>query len=172
MKESLDRAASWAQKRGYVVTLDGRKQRFPFFVPAWNGRNKVPYRLEEAREVYPGERLTRAKDYIAWNRKLQGSAGEFMKYGMLRAWEGGICDAGALGPFFLTVHDELDSSVPRTRRGFEAARELKQLMMTAFTLKVPMLVGSGRGDSWGTCVEEDDKRVAQELRSRYWELTE
>ena len=168
MKESLERAAKWAQKRGYVVTLDGRKQRFPFWVPAWNGRNKPMYRLEKAREAYPGERLTRAKDYVAWNRKLQGSAGELMKKSMLRAWEEGVCDVGALGPFLLTVHDELDSSVPKTRRGFEAARELKHIMTTVFELKVPIMVGSGRGDSWGTCIEEDDNKIAQELRDRYW----
>ncbi len=172
MKESLETAARWAQKRGYVVTLDGRKQRFPLWVPAWNGRNKPAYRLEKAREVYAGERLTRAKDYVAWNRKLQGSAGELMKLSMLRAWEGGICAHDALGAFLLTVHDELDSSVPRTRRGFEAAAELKSIMTNVVKLKVPVMVGSGRGDSWGTCVEEDDAKVKQTIRDRYWRLAD
>lgn len=172
MKESLERAASWAQRRGYVVTLDRRKQRFPLWVPAWQGRNKVPYRLEKAREVYAGQPLQRAKDYVAWNRKLQSSAGELMKYSMMQAWEGGVCAPDALGAFLLTVHDELDSSVPKTKRGFEAAAELKRIMVHVFTLKVPIMVGSGRGDSWGTCVEEDDKKVAQKVRDRFWKLKE
>jgi DNA polymerase I-like protein with 3'-5' exonuclease and polymerase domains len=180
MDESLTTAAKWAQKRGYVVTIDGRKQRFPFFVPAYKGRNETPLRIEAALKKYvqldgAGRevpvRLIRAKDYVAWNRKLQSSAGELMKYSMLRAWEGGLCEPGALGAFLLTVHDELDSSVPKTVRGFEAARELKNIMTSVFKLKVPIMVGSGRGDSWGTCVEEDDAKVAQTIRDSYWRLS-
>jgi len=179
MKASLDRASEWAQKRGYVVTLDNRKQRFPLWVPAFNGREKVPLHFEKAQQVYTREmpdgrrvpeRLERAKTFVAWNRKLQGSAGEFMKKAMLQAWEGGVCSKEGLGAFLLTVHDELDCSVPRTARGFEAAAELKRIMMNAYTLKVPMLVGSGRGDSWGTCVEEDDSKVEQRIRDKYWRL--
>ncbi len=163
-KATLERAAQWAQKRGYVVTLGNRKARFPFWVPSFNGRDKQPLRLEEARKRYGRymgdewvpDRLVRAKDYVALNRKLQGSAGEIMKFAMRDAWRAGLCEPGALGAFLLTVHDELGSSVPRTKRGDEAGRELKRLMENVVRLKVPIVAESERGPNWGALKGEND----------------
>jgi len=156
--KTMTTAAQWAQRRGYVVTVLGRKQRFPFWVPAFNGRGKVPLRLEEARKRYGrygddgawiSERLVRAKDYVALNRKLQSSAGELMKLAMRDAWRAGLCEPEALGPLLVTVHDELGSSVPKTKRGDEAGKELTRIMTNVAALKVPLLVDSARGTNWG-----------------------
>lgn len=176
-KATLEEAARWAQKRGYVVTVLGRKQRFPFWVRAYNGRHDFPLRLEAAQAkhgqtvdgVWVPDRLVRAKGYVALNRKLQGSGGDIMKKGMVDARRAGLCGKDALGAFFSTVHDELNSSVPRTRRGFEAARELKHVLENVVKLRVPLLINTERGPDWGSCMAEDDAKMTPEFRKLYWE---
>jgi len=182
-KATLEAAARWAQRRGFVVTVDGRKQRFPFWcsarweAPAWMRRPNRGYRIDEAREKF-GRRLDdgtwvpdplkRWKDYVALNRKLQSSAGELMKLSMLKAWKSGVC--AVLGPFLATIHDELGSSIPMTKAGHEAHRELVHIMETIVPLKVPVLVGSARGPNWGACVEQDDAKIDQAERDRWWKF--
>jgi len=68
---------------------------------------------------------------------------------MVDAHEAGLTASSALGPFLVTVHDELGSSVPRTRIGDEAGRELTRLMESSVKLNVPVLVDRGRGENWG-----------------------
>ena len=183
-KATLEAADRWAQKRGFVVTVCGRKQRFPHWcsarydAPSWMRRPNRGYRIDEAQKtfgrdmggVWVPDPLKRWKSYVALNRKLQSSAGELMKLSMLKAWKGGVCDV--LGPFLATIHDELASSIPRTKEGFEAHRELVNIMETCVSLKVPVLVGSARGPNWGACVEEKDGKTPQAVRDLYWKLQE
>lgn len=153
VKATYDKAAEWAAKRGYVVTVLDRKCRFPLWEPRGNyGEGKLPaLPLERARTEYPNARLVRADTYKALNRKLQGSGAEILKKAMVMAWERGICDV--LGAFLLTVHDELDNSVPRSRAGAEASAELKDIMETCVPLRVPLQVKVERGESWGAVNE-------------------
>lgn len=94
--------------------------------------------------------LQEGYEHKALNRKLQGSCADWVKRAMLEALEGGVTDALFLS---LTVHDELDSSVPRTKEGAEAARELHSLLENAYTLCIPVLAGVDLGASWGTLEE-------------------
>lgn len=162
-KATLEAAARWVQKRGYVETILKRKQRFPFWVPARN-KYEMGLRREAAEKKWPGQFLVRAKDYVGLNRKLQSSAGEIIKVAMANAWESGVCAPDALGPLYLQVHDELNSSVPRTKRGDEAGRELVRLMGEAVQLKVPVVAEMERGLSWGECHRPDDPKMAAELK--------
>lgn len=152
VKSTYDRAAMWGSRRGFVVTIMNRKQRFPFWEPFRNyGKDKKPaLPLEEAKEAY-GDRLTRADTYKALNRKMQGSNADIIKKAMVDAQEAGLLEQDALGPILLTVHDELDTSVKPTAKSREAGEELKRVMERVVKLKVPVLVDSMRGANWGVC---------------------
>jgi DNA polymerase I-like protein with 3'-5' exonuclease and polymerase domains len=49
----------------------------------------------------------------------------------------------------ITVHDELGVSIPKTKVGVEAYRELKHIMENVVKLKVPIIAEAEIGDSWG-----------------------
>lgn len=87
-----------------------------------------------------------SKGYVMFNRLIQGSAADLMKKAMVDAYEAGIYNV--LFPH-LTVHDELDQSVPRTKEGAEAANELKNIMEECVTLKVPIKADMEVGPNWG-----------------------
>jgi DNA polymerase I-like protein with 3'-5' exonuclease and polymerase domains len=140
-------AMKWANRRGFVVTILNRRQRFPFWEPVGNYEHHKPaYLREEALRVY-GPRIVRAETFTALNKKLQVSAADMMKKAMVDIWNAGICRV--LGAFLVTVHDELGSSVPRTPAGDEAGREVTRLMEEAVQLKVPIYVERDRGATWG-----------------------
>jgi len=109
-----------AEARGWVKTILGRRRRFP----------------------------DRRFSYKALNAVIQGSAADIMKKSMKDAWEAGIYADDALVPL-LTVHDEMDTSIPPTKIGEEAFAELGEIMEGAVKLKVPVLVESEEGPDWG-----------------------
>ncbi len=121
VKKTYDEASRAAKNRGYIKTLLGRRARFP------NGEYT----------------------HKALNRHLQGGAADIMKTAMVDIWESGICDV--LGAPLLTVHDELDWSVPRTDEAEEAMAECKHIMETCVKLKVPLVAEEERGLNWATC---------------------
>jgi DNA polymerase I-like protein with 3'-5' exonuclease and polymerase domains len=147
VKKTLEAATQAAKKRGYVKTILGRRQRFNLWEPPGNyTREFTPLPREQAREQY-GDNIVRAFTYASLNRVLQGSAADQMKCAMVNAWEAGVCDV--IGPFLITVHDELDNSVPRTKEGREAVMELKRHMENAIKLKVPVIAEMEQGPDWG-----------------------
>jgi DNA polymerase I-like protein with 3'-5' exonuclease and polymerase domains len=97
--------------------------------------------------------LPKGQEHKALNRLLQGSCADWIKQAMLDAYEDGVFDVLTL---LLTVHDELDDSIPRTREGFEAIKELHHIMVNTFSLNVPVLVGMDLGPNWGTLEEFDE----------------
>lgn len=157
-KATFESCQKWMKKRGFVITILGRKQRCSLFEPMNNwpskdaeGREipaKPPLPYEMALKEY-GPRIQRYMTYAAMNRKFQGSGADIMKKAMVDVWEAGVCDV--IGPFLLTVHDELDNSIPKTKIGQEAAGVMTHLMSQVVTLKVPLLVGTDRGENWGKC---------------------
>lgn len=86
------------------------------------------------------------KLYIMFNRLIQGAASDVMKKSMVDAYEKGLFNV--LYPH-ITVHDELDCSMPNTPEGFEAGEELKYTMEHCFDLRVPILADVEIGDNWG-----------------------
>ena len=87
-----------------------------------------------------------SKAYVMLNRLLQGSAADLMKKAMVEAFEAGIYNV--LHPH-LTVHDENDQSMPRTKEGYDAANDLKNIMEKCIELKVPIKVDMEVGSNWG-----------------------
>jgi DNA polymerase I-like protein with 3'-5' exonuclease and polymerase domains len=82
----------------------------------------------------------------ALNRRLQGSCADMLKRSMLSAFDAGIFDVLRL---YLSVHDELDFGIPKTKAGIEAARELHAMMVSAYPLSVPVRANMGIGRNWG-----------------------
>ena len=88
--------------------------------------------------------------YKALNAVIQGSAADVIKKSMRDAWLAGIYDT--LIPL-LTIHDEMDVSIPQTKEGFEAFRELNEIMINTIKLKVPILTNMEIGNNWGNLKE-------------------
>lgn len=163
VSKTFDRAASWGQRRGFVVTILNRRQRFPFWGPKNYRRHGPPIPMFRSREEavtywirdehkygkYPVKQVERLNTYMALNRKMQGSEGDLVKKWIVDAHEAGI--TRVLGPMLITVHDENNNSVPRTREGDEAGREFARLGEVAVSMRVPVLVDSQRDEDWGRC---------------------
>jgi DNA polymerase I-like protein with 3'-5' exonuclease and polymerase domains len=84
--------------------------------------------------------------YRAFQFINSGSCADIMKSAMLKGYQDGIFD---VIPCHLTVHDELDVSLPDTKAGKDALGELKNIMETIIPLRVPLRVEIKTGKSWG-----------------------
>jgi DNA polymerase I-like protein with 3'-5' exonuclease and polymerase domains len=139
-----NQAIAFASTKGYIKTLLGRRRHFNLFEPTgWDNFGKPAYPIEKAKEMYKGMILKRAQTHKALNCLIQGSAADVTKAAMLKVWDSNIMDIG------LTIHDELDFSVPRTKEGEEKLNEVVNLMKNAVELNVPLEVDVERGASWG-----------------------
>ena len=151
-QKTFDKAQEWGGKRGFIETVLGRRQRFPLWEPLRNfGKFRKPGLPREQAERAYGKAIQRSNTYTALNRKLQGSAADIMKKAIVDAHEAGLFAPGLLGAFLVTVHDELGNSVPRTKQGDEAGKELSHIMETTLEFKVPIYVATKRGANWGEC---------------------
>lgn len=80
--------------------------------------------------------------------KVQGSAADMMKAAMLRLWR-----KYGLVPV-VTVHDELMYEEPIDKIE-EVSAQMKEVMESIVTLKVPLVADIGIGDSWATAKKKD-----------------
>jgi DNA polymerase-1 len=85
------------------------------------------------------------KEYKSPNKLVQGSAADLLKEGLVEAEEAGVWD---VLPIHLTVHDENLFSIPQSKIGLEACRELEQCMITKGVYEVPIRVDTEIGDNW------------------------
>jgi len=88
-------------------------------------------------------------------RLIQGSAADILKKAMADSYAAGIFSV--LHPH-LTVHDELDVSVPKSKIGLEAFVEMKNIMENCIKIKVPIMVEEEIGESWVELMEFDEKQ--------------
>lgn len=95
--------------------------------------------------------------YKALNAIIQGSAADVMKKGMVDAYEEGIFEI--LIPH-LTVHDELDFSIPKTKEGIETTIRLKQIMEDTIKLKVPLVADCEVGNNWADATEKTWEEIS------------
>jgi len=129
-------ASQRAEKYGQIRTLLGRKCRFHLWEPRGYGYNK-PLPFDEAQKEY-GPGLRRAFTYKALNKLIQGSAADQTKKAMADCYNAGLVP-------LLTVHDELCFSVGSQ----EQADQIKEIMETGVSLKVPSKVDAELGSNWG-----------------------
>lgn len=150
--EMKDNVTSVARRRGFVKTILGRRRRFNLWeAKDWDtSKRDGALTLDAAIKTYGGRRfIRRAGVYKGLNALIQGSAADLMKAAMVQVWKSGIT-SGTGGPLkiHLTVHDELDGSVPNTKEGKEALKELKHIMENAIPLQVPVRADGGTGKNW------------------------
>jgi len=163
MKTTLQAASNAALSRGYVKTILNRRRRFIAWAPVdyilakelGDSKDKslmikqVNKKIKEALdkiEIPPRPGVQRAYTYRALNAVIQGSAADLMKKAMVNIWEVGLNNILTL---HLTIHDELDISIPRTKEGKEAFAEMIHIMETAIKFKVPIIVDSTIDKNWG-----------------------
>ena len=130
-----------AERDHQVRTLFRRIRRFARW-EIWRGGKAI---LLDHR--VPGARL--ARTYAALNARIQGSAADILKVAMSDIWASGVCDV--LGPPLLSIHDELDWSVPKSKAGREALAEVKRIMENVVDISIKLTVDAKTGANWGVC---------------------
>jgi DNA polymerase I-like protein with 3'-5' exonuclease and polymerase domains len=145
-----------AQRKGYLILLDGARVRFDDWEAAWVDREEQVRGYREQRPMNPcgrdeairrrgdpdhpwfGARLRRAGVRKALNRQVQGSAARQTKMAMREARRRGVT-------FLMQMHDELDVDIQNeSERGVMA-----EVMATCVPgLLVPMSVDVGYGRNW------------------------
>jgi DNA polymerase I len=127
VKAFMDRTRSEAHERGYVETVFGRR----LYLPEINARN--------AQRRQSAERT-------AINAPLQGTAADIIKQAMIAvdAW---IRESRADVKMIMQVHDELVFEVAESSLD-EPREPIRQCMVEAASLSVPLVVDIGVGGNW------------------------
>jgi DNA polymerase I len=127
VKRYMEETRAQAKAQGYVETVFGRR----LYLPDINARNK---------------QLQQAAERAAINAPMQGTAADIIKRAMIGvdAW----CRAAERGArLIMQVHDELVLEV-RAERLDEVTRAVREHMMSAASLRVPLKVDVGSGLNW------------------------
>lgn len=153
VKETMRATNNEVHQLGYITTFLGRRTYFDMWEPRSRGKSNVvalPY--DQAVERW-GTNIQRSYVNPALNRRLQGSAADFLKAGMVACWESGIYDV--IGVPRLTVHDELDHSDPG---GVDKEfLEMKHILQDALPgVRVPLIYDYEIGPNWGDVKEVGD----------------
>lgn len=147
-RTTMDWITDFIQWYGYVETILGRRNHFDLWEPKdYNERKhmKFPLPYDDALDQW-GALIMRAYAYRGTNYKLQGSAAEIMKKGMVDCYKSGVFNE--TGVPRLTVHDELFFSDPGGVRP-EAWAYIKHTMETCIPqVKVPIRFDCGTGSNW------------------------
>jgi len=150
LKSIFDMATTRATQVGCIKTILGRRRRFEQWEYGQNYKNSQLYSSKEealvAKLANPSRNnVKRAHTHKALNALLQGSAADLMKKAMVEMYEAGIFNV--LVPH-ITVHDEMNVSIPNTAIGMEAFKEMSHIMETSIKLEVPVFAASNIGENW------------------------
>ncbi|HXR52351.1 MAG TPA: DNA polymerase I, partial [Steroidobacteraceae bacterium] len=127
VKVFMDRTRSQAREQGYVETVRGRR----LYLPEIRSRNRT---------------LQQYAERSAINAPMQGTAADIIKLAMLRVAH--ECTARALpAKLIMQVHDELVLEVA-AEAVTETTQMLREQMVAAETLAVPLKVDIGTGANW------------------------
>ena len=126
VKRYMEETRAQAKAQGYVETVFGRR----LYLPDINARNK---------------QFQQAAERAAINAPMQGTAADIIKRAMITvdAW----CEASRGARLIMQVHDELVLEVA-TARIAEVTESVRQRMMGAASLRVPLKVDVGTGKNW------------------------
>lgn len=140
-KDLTNKTRAMISNYKYIETLAKRRIRF----------DQVTHVSERGEGGNRGHSPTGAADeepadwYKGINYLLQGSAADFMKKGMVDAYEAGIFDK--IGYPHIIVHDELGLSYHDDLR--QEFIELKKIMENPYQLKVRVIMDVELGPTWG-----------------------
>ncbi len=124
----MERTREQAEQAGYVETLFGRR----LYLPDIKAKNMG---------------LRKAAERAAINAPMQGTAADIIKRAMIKLADWiKTCDNGTIR-MVMQVHDELVFEV-REDKLDAYVPVIRQYMMNAASLKVPLDVGIGVGDNW------------------------
>ena len=127
IKVFLDEAVEEAKRKGYSITMFGRRRP----IPELSSSNFMQRSF--------GER-------IAMNSPIQGTAADIIKIAMVKVWKA-LKEAGLKSKLILQVHDEL--IIEAWKDEAEKAREiLEENMKNAAELAVELVVDVHQGDNW------------------------
>jgi DNA polymerase-1 len=142
--QMMKKCAEEAARTGEIRTLLNRRITFEKWVQKRSSEDSSKY-YSEAVEKWGIMNIERADTYKGINYLFQGSAADYLKKGIVLAEKEGIFEE--VGYPHITVHDELDFSYhDDLREGFV---KLKEVMEHAIPLKVPMVMSTEKGPSWG-----------------------
>ncbi|MBC8028326.1 MAG: DNA polymerase I [Steroidobacteraceae bacterium] len=127
VKRYMEETRAAARAQGYVETVFGRR----LYLPDINARNK---------------HFQQAAERAAINAPMQGTAADIIKRAMIAVdeWCGA---AGRDARLIMQVHDELVLEV-RAERLDEVTAIVRERMMAAAALRVPLKVDVGSGINW------------------------
>lgn len=125
-------------------------QKLPFLQQTFRQVEAAAQQQGYIRTILGRKRRIDKNHYRALNTLLQGTAAEVMKSAMVDAYEAGIYNV--LTPH-VTVHDEMDQSMPDTKEAGEAVKEMKHIYENTIKLKVPVLVDFEIGSNWAELEE-------------------
>jgi len=127
VKRYMEQTRAQAKAQGYVETVFGRR----LYLPDINARNK---------------QFQQGAERAAINAPMQGTAADIIKRAMIAVdqW----CGAGRQGArLIMQVHDELVLEVEESRVA-EVSAAVREHMMGAAALRVPLKVDVGMGANW------------------------
>ncbi len=149
VKTTFNEAMRVANRRGYIQSIMGRRRRYKLWEPREYGKGGA-YPKDMAIEKYGIGKIKRAFTYTALNATMQDSAATLMKIAMRDYAASGL--EKELGTMSLTVHDEMDTSVPRGAKGDKLVDEVTHQMENCYKIRVPILCETQRGANWGECL--------------------
>ncbi len=132
VRRFLDQTVEAAEKDGYVTTLLGRRRALPDI-----GSRNRPVRMQAQR--------------IAVNTPIQGTAADIVKRAMLKV-SSRLADEGLSAQLLLQVHDELIVEAPPEELS-AVETLLREEMVSAVELSVPLKVNVETGENWGSLHE-------------------
>jgi len=144
-QDTMQRVIQEVNNTGEVRTILNRRRSFDLWEPV-GARGMKPLPYNAAVKVY-GTYLQRAGAYKGLNAKLQGSAADLIKLGLVNAYEAGLLRPDRLGAPYVTVHDEFDFGFHEDLRGDFI--QFKECIEDAIKLKVPVVMDADVGPDWG-----------------------
>jgi len=127
VKAYIDASLAEARKRGYVVTLLGRRR----YVPELASRNRM---------------ISGQAERIAVNAPIQGTAADLMKVAMINVARR-LAKERLDAPMILQVHDELVLE-PVEKDAERTAMAVREEMEGVYPMKVPLKVDVAMGPNW------------------------
>jgi DNA polymerase I len=127
VKRYMEQTRALARELGYVETVFGRR----LYLPDINSRNR---------------QFQQAAERAAINAPMQGTAADVIKRAMIAvdAW---CAEADRGASLIMQVHDELVLEVEQARIA-EVSAAVRDHMMAAASLRVPLKVDVGTGSNW------------------------
>ena len=127
VKRYMDETRALAKEQGYVETVFGRR----LYLPDINARNA---------------QMRNYAERTAINAPMQGTAADIIKRAMIRVNEWLVAD-DIDARIIMQVHDELVLEVKAGQLD-DVSEKVCQLMRNSATMKVPLEVDAGIGNSW------------------------